>query len=129
MSICVSMSITHRRVIATVMSLSCHHHYHSYVTIAIMSYHCYCCSRPDQQCDIMCDYTYQLLFGREKPFHCVAYDCANESTCVSLVSCLCTLYDFIHPVYGCIYTFTINMLFMYSVCMCHIFNAYVASVM
>ncbi|KAF6019954.1 VWA3A [Bugula neritina] len=35
-------------------------------------------SVPDQKSEVMCDYVYQLLCGREKPIHCIAYDCNNE---------------------------------------------------
>ena len=40
--------------------------------------------RPDQKSEVLCDYVYQLLCGKEKPVHCVAYDCANEQANVSI---------------------------------------------
>ncbi|XP_052768708.1 von Willebrand factor A domain-containing protein 3A-like isoform X2 [Mya arenaria] len=41
-------------------------------------------SVPDQVSDILCDYIYQMGVGRSIPLHCVAYDCSNQLTNVTL---------------------------------------------
>ncbi|KAH3861547.1 hypothetical protein DPMN_024479, partial [Dreissena polymorpha] len=43
-------------------------------------------SVPDQASDILCDYIYQMGVGRSIPLHCVAYDCSNQLTNVTLRS-------------------------------------------
>ncbi|XP_045213175.2 von Willebrand factor A domain-containing protein 3A-like isoform X3 [Mercenaria mercenaria] len=41
-------------------------------------------SVPDQASDILCDYLYQMGVGRSIPIHCVAYDCSNQLTNLTL---------------------------------------------
>ncbi|KAL4240557.1 Von Willebrand factor A [Mactra antiquata] len=41
-------------------------------------------SVPDQNSDILCDFIYQMGVGRAIPLHCVAYDCSNQLTNMTL---------------------------------------------
>lgn len=41
-------------------------------------------SVPDQAVDILCDYIYQMGVGRSISLHCVAYDCSNQLTNMTL---------------------------------------------